>query len=89
MPQRGLLGAARLTPSASPYGRSNWLRQFVEPACCPSGVRIATEKPSVPRSAIVLAIIMVPQRGFEPLTHALRRGFHRFSEAPYATKTCI
>jgi hypothetical protein len=39
VPQRGLLGAARLAPSGPPFGRSNWLRQFVEPAFCLSGVR--------------------------------------------------
>ncbi len=40
VPQRGLLGAARLAPSGSPCGRSNRLRRFVEPACCLSGVRM-------------------------------------------------
>jgi hypothetical protein len=30
-PRDGLFGATRLTPSGSPYGRSTWLRQVVEP----------------------------------------------------------
>src|SRR5277367_436020 len=48
VPQRGLLGASRLAPSGSACGRSNWLRQFVEPAFCLSGVRIGRVVSSAP-----------------------------------------
>lgn len=40
VPQRGLLGAARLAPSGAHCVRSNRLRRFVEPAFRLSGVRI-------------------------------------------------
>jgi hypothetical protein len=32
--------ALRASPSGSACGRSNWLRQFVEPSFCLSGVRM-------------------------------------------------
>jgi hypothetical protein len=35
--------ALRASPFGSACGRSNWLRQFVEPAFCLSGVRIAAD----------------------------------------------
>jgi hypothetical protein len=54
VPQRGLFGAARLTPSGSPCGRSNWLRQFVEPAFCPSGVRIESVGHSDPNTVAAI-----------------------------------
>jgi hypothetical protein len=49
VPQRGLFGAARLTPLGSACGRSNRLRRFVEPACFLSGVRIERVEHSVPQ----------------------------------------
>ncbi len=42
-PRDGLLGAARLAPSGSPFGRSTSLRDVVEPTCCLSAVRIAVD----------------------------------------------
>ncbi len=33
LPAEGLLGAARLAPSGSPFGRSTSLRDVVEPSC--------------------------------------------------------
>jgi len=43
--------ALRLTPSGSPYGRSNVLRKFVEPACCLSGVRTGGDEYAAPSVA--------------------------------------
>ena len=43
--------ALRLTPPGSPYGRSNLLRKFVEPACCLSGVRTGGDEYAAPSVA--------------------------------------
>jgi hypothetical protein len=40
----------RLTPSGSPYGRSKWLRHFVEPSFCLSWVRTRAYVWSVSKS---------------------------------------
>ena len=46
-----------------PGRRSNWLRQFVEPAFCLSGVRIGGAEPSMATKGFRTAKKLVPQRG--------------------------
>jgi HipA N-terminal domain len=49
--------ALRASPCGSACGRSNWLRQFVEPAFCLSGVRIGSVEPSGPGSFAISLVL--------------------------------
>jgi hypothetical protein len=44
--------ALRASPFGSACRRSNWLRQFVEPAFCLSGVRIRRAEQPSPRNVV-------------------------------------
>src|SRR6202034_1982622 len=72
LPAEGLLGAARLAPSGSPFGRSTSLRDVVEPVLFMSGVRIDAVKRPMRGRVVQIFLNGLPAEGFEPPTYGLQ-----------------